>query len=566
MEFKHFSHKHDLISHQMSQSSKIHCSGCKSPGLENAYVCWKCNDFLHEQCFHAARSLKHPSHPLHPLTLAPFPTYFPGSFFYKYCNSDGNGFSYSCSECEFDIHVHCAHISNAHNPRPQNPIYPSHIQNNAFSRYLPLDPTIPNDVQSYPPPQPQVTNFPPNPNNHFSNVFPPNTTIPNQTRNYASPQTYPSNHNNPIPGFSQPNPNFGNVHYPNPNLSLPKKTIPNQTQNYAIPRTNTYPSNQNNHIHVPPNLSPPNTTIPNQTQNYTIPHTNTYPPNQNNPIPAFPQSNPNFVNTPNPNPPRPPQPNATMPTYSTTANATTTNPPPTPPPISQPAPFQFPQTNNPESKPPTMIKHLSHPHDMKPMEIEQKYEKVCSACECELFGSAYNCTEPHCNFNLHKTCFETPMEIWHNSQLQQPLTLQVVPPYNDGFTCDACAKHGTTFANNCATCSYDLHINRVNWPETVSRPDHKHNLTLYYSSPLGEANQDVTFTCDVCHNQVQNMAWAYHCRECDFAMHLECVAFEVKQVSAKTEEELVRELNEVRLLALEMKIRVESRKVMLDII
>ncbi|KAG8391326.1 hypothetical protein BUALT_Bualt01G0176200 [Buddleja alternifolia] len=261
MEFKHFSHNHGLIFHQMPQGSEIHCSGCKYPGLKNAYVCWQCKYFLHEQCFRATRSLKHSSHPLHPLTLAPFPTYSSGSFFCNTCSLEGNGFSYSCSECEFDIHVHCAQSPDAHNsnPRPQNPIYPSHIRNNAFSTYPPHDTTIPNDVQSYPPPQPQVTSFHPNPNNPFPNLSPPNTTIPNQTQNYAIPRTntYPPNQNNPIHVF--------------PTLSPPNSTIPNQTHNYTIPHTNTYPPNQNNPIPVFPTLSPPYTTIPNQTQNYTIP-------------------------------------------------------------------------------------------------------------------------------------------------------------------------------------------------------------------------------------------------------------------------------------------------------
>ncbi|KAG8391327.1 hypothetical protein BUALT_Bualt01G0176300 [Buddleja alternifolia] len=471
MEFKHFSHNHGLIFHQMSQGSEIHCSGCKSSGSGNVYVCWQCNYFLHEQCFRSARSLKHPSHPLHPLTLVPFPTYPSGSFFCNSCSLAGNGFSYSCSECEFDIHVHCAHIHS--HPQPQNPIYPPPIQNTDFPTYPPNNPTIPNDGQSYPPPQPQITTYPPMPNNPFPNLFPPN----------------------------------------------------------------------------------PITTIPNQAQIYTNP----YPQNQNNPVPAFPQPNPNFVNAPNPNP-QPPQPYSTGSTYSTAVNTTTTTNPP---------PVQSPQTNNPPSKPPAIIKHFSHPHVIKAMELEQKNAKVCSACECELSGSAYCCTEPHCTFNLHKTCFDSPMELRHKSHLEHPLTLLATPPYNDGFTCNACLKDGKAFVYNCAACTYDLHIDCVQWPETVNRPDHKHNLALYYSSPLAEANPDATFMCDVCKNPVHEMAWVYYCRECDFGTHLECVASGIKQGDSgsgeKSEEELIRE-TELKFAVLQLLIEAQGRNAALKLV
>ncbi|KAL6557458.1 hypothetical protein OROMI_017808 [Orobanche minor] len=159
MEFKHFSHKHGLFFHQTPQGSDIHCSGCKSPGSGNVYACWKCNYFLHEHCFRAKRSLEHPSHPIHPLTLVPYPTYASTSFFCNSCNLAGSGFCYCCSECEFDVHVHCAHTVTGGAPNPhgshlasavvandphgynhqahQNSIYPPPIQNNLFPNYVP---------------------------------------------------------------------------------------------------------------------------------------------------------------------------------------------------------------------------------------------------------------------------------------------------------------------------------------------------------------------------------------------------------------------------------------------
>ncbi|KAI3818661.1 hypothetical protein L1987_12476 [Smallanthus sonchifolius] len=137
--YKHFSHAHNLIIHQALEAAKMSCSGCNSFVIGTAYVCWQCNFVLHEQCFHATRSLKHPSHPSHPLTLVPYPTYPSNSFYCNSCKLTGTGLSYSCSDCEFDLHVHCAcsgissqtqntplqqAYMHTHNPNT-NPLYPS---------------------------------------------------------------------------------------------------------------------------------------------------------------------------------------------------------------------------------------------------------------------------------------------------------------------------------------------------------------------------------------------------------------------------------------------------------
>ncbi|KAL3622420.1 hypothetical protein CASFOL_033831 [Castilleja foliolosa] len=391
MEFKHFSHHHSLFLHQPPQGSHdIHCSGCKSRASDDVYVCWQCNYFLHGQCLRATRSLRHPSHPHHPLTLVPFPTHPSGSFICNTCHISGDAFSYTCSACEFDIHIHCAQL-NASNPSFNNPIHPPPIQTSPYP--------------TYPPPPNQSATIP----NHYT-------------------QDHPLNTNNFYPNFTHTN-----------------TPPPNETQNY------------NSAFHQTP-----------------VVHQN----------PAFPQS---FV---------PP----------TTNNPLTANPPPPP----QPKP-----TSN-------IIKHFSHPHMLKLMEIEKKNAKICSACECELSGSAYCCTEALCPFKLHKICFDSPRELRHKSHLQHQLTLMAAPLYSDGFTCNACLKDGKAFVYTCATCSYDLHIDCVQWPDKVTRRDHNHDLPLYYSLLEAETSKDVTFMCDVCENPVHDMAWVYYCRECDFGTHLEC--------------------------------------------
>ncbi|KAI8545713.1 hypothetical protein RHMOL_Rhmol07G0060000 [Rhododendron molle] len=111
MESKHFSHRHNLIIHQMPEGETIDCSGCNLATSGAVYACMQCKFFLHEKCFHATRSINHPSHPLHHLTLVPYPTYPTGYFTCDSCSELGSGFSFTCSTCDFDLHVHCASIS-----------------------------------------------------------------------------------------------------------------------------------------------------------------------------------------------------------------------------------------------------------------------------------------------------------------------------------------------------------------------------------------------------------------------------------------------------------------------
>ncbi|KAJ0693250.1 putative chromatin regulator PHD family [Helianthus annuus] len=115
--YKHFSHPHTLSIHKIClEGAQLTCNGCKFPCTNTlVYSCSECNFFLHDQCFNASRSLTHPSHPNHPLSLFPSSTYKSGSFRCNSCGKSGSGFCYCCSNCSFDLHIHCAY--NTLNPK-----------------------------------------------------------------------------------------------------------------------------------------------------------------------------------------------------------------------------------------------------------------------------------------------------------------------------------------------------------------------------------------------------------------------------------------------------------------
>ncbi|KAK1386707.1 Nucleoredoxin 1-1 like [Heracleum sosnowskyi] len=112
MVYKHFSHPHNMKIYEVKEGQTIRCSGCQRLCHNSPVVgCWHCNFFLHALCFTAEHYIeKHPSHSQHPLTLIPRPTYCSGSFICNKSGEIGTSFSYCCTLCEIDFHLHCTFL------------------------------------------------------------------------------------------------------------------------------------------------------------------------------------------------------------------------------------------------------------------------------------------------------------------------------------------------------------------------------------------------------------------------------------------------------------------------
>ncbi|KAJ9158689.1 hypothetical protein P3X46_024250 [Hevea brasiliensis] len=167
------------------------------------------------------------------------------------------------------------------------------------------------------------------------------------------------------------------------------------------------------------------------------------------------------------------------------------------------------------------IKHSSHSHPLRPVDVKEEEEIICSGCELDLSGSAYKCSKSKCDFFLHKSCFELPGELEHNSHSQHLLTLLPCPPNHDSkFTCNACGDYGTAFTYHCLTCQFNLHVGCAFLPNTIKHVDHNHPLTLFYSSSMERGC--TTFTCDACSKDVPQSHWIYYCPDCDYGTDLAC--------------------------------------------
>ncbi|XP_057497444.1 protein VACUOLELESS GAMETOPHYTES-like [Actinidia eriantha] len=113
------------------------------------------------------------------------------------------------------------------------------------------------------------------------------------------------------------------------------------------------------------------------------------------------------------------------------------------------------------------LSHCSHRQPLHVSEVQEKDNIICSGCELDLFGPAYTCTKPTCDFVLHNSCLDLPQRIRHRSHPKHPLSLLSSSPYNNSeFTCDACGDSGYGFTFHCSTYNFNLHVGCASLPET----------------------------------------------------------------------------------------------------
>ncbi|XP_050374618.1 uncharacterized protein LOC126792188 [Argentina anserina] len=110
-EFQHFNHDHPLLFNKHEASSQpALCSACEDPVLGPNYSCdQRCDFILHKSCAKLPREiLQHPMHDKHPLLLLTAKSRSYSMFACDICRKSFKSFSYTCSECRFDIDIKCA--------------------------------------------------------------------------------------------------------------------------------------------------------------------------------------------------------------------------------------------------------------------------------------------------------------------------------------------------------------------------------------------------------------------------------------------------------------------------
>ncbi|KAI3667483.1 hypothetical protein L6452_42546 [Arctium lappa] len=164
----------------------------------------------------------------------------------------------------------------------------------------------------------------------------------------------------------------------------------------------------------------------------------------------------------------------------------------------------------------SLMNHFSHEHPLK-LHLYIARKTTCSACKQSLSGSFYACFS--CNFYLHKTCFDLPQTLKHQSDQRHNLVLLPSPAYPEGFfKCNACGTHGNGFSYHCPDCQIDLHTTCASMPTSINHTAHGHTLGLCFTPPYENHHG---FSCDICKQPGSNH-WLYRCGLCDFDAHIEC--------------------------------------------
>lgn len=128
-QIEHFSHGHPLKFHNSVEEygrARGFFPACSVCGLEfdsgSFYFCERCHFYMHNTCHEFAiagkiscsklpRQIKHPSHPIHPLTIQVLTNYISSPMWpplCAVCEEETRGFFYGCSTCRLSLHIGCA--------------------------------------------------------------------------------------------------------------------------------------------------------------------------------------------------------------------------------------------------------------------------------------------------------------------------------------------------------------------------------------------------------------------------------------------------------------------------
>ena len=108
-QIQHFTHRHPLIPVACHEEYyEFDCPMCTKPIKGSVYVCATCKYFIHKSCAKCPRHIQPPFHPPHPLTLLVVSQEHSKRFDCYACGISKAGYAFHCSECQLDLHIHCA--------------------------------------------------------------------------------------------------------------------------------------------------------------------------------------------------------------------------------------------------------------------------------------------------------------------------------------------------------------------------------------------------------------------------------------------------------------------------
>lgn len=175
-------------------------------------------------------------------------------------------------------------------------------------------------------------------------------------------------------------------------------------------------------------------------------------------------------------------------------------------------------------------KHFSHMHALVLSKKEEEDKILCKVCQESCTGDTFGCEL--CEFFLHKSCAELPVEMTNPFHKEHPLKLQTV----FSNICDNCDLRIPGYAYRCNTCDFDLDIKCAqkleknpelgNVHEKKKKDmDDKEKIQHFAHSQhqlkrCWKMDEEKKYRCMACEKLCQGVV--YGCDTCEFFLHESC--------------------------------------------
>jgi hypothetical protein len=165
------------------------------------------------------------------------------------------------------------------------------------------------------------------------------------------------------------------------------------------------------------------------------------------------------------------------------------------------------------------LQHFDHEHKLiiSRNEVEVHDHKLCEGCVQSISVPFYSCEE--CDYFLHSKCARLPLKKRHPSH-PHLLTLSARGKLIGGVNfCDACKHIGHGYIYKCHECDHcSLDIRCYSIPKTFKHEGHQH--PLFYALKLAEK-------CNAC-DRLRHFFGGFVCTECNFVLGFECATLPPK--------------------------------------
>ncbi|KAD2805086.1 hypothetical protein E3N88_38463 [Mikania micrantha] len=196
-----------------------------------------------------------------------------------------------------------------------------------------------------------------------------------------------------------------------------------------------------------------------------------------------------------------------------------------------------------------MLNHLSHQHPLilidKKTSVGEKLvslhdpmkrvQLLCDGCVRPImtvpFYICFHCADKQCCFVLHEWCAKLPMKIEeYDGHPQHTLFLlpEIPGEFFGVFDCAICFFPSNGFAYGCTTCKYYVDINCAFIPKEITHDSHIDHIR----SKVNPSAEPRRRYCKACKYSMKRK-FGFHCRSCDFYIHVQCALFLPKIITHK---------------------------------